>query len=107
MRDGPKGRSPLRHAKPSWGGRKAYAKVDVLATPLQTTRITSPSIRRDGREAAVCRGSEKSEGVQLLPTFEIEATALNTLSPLAQVLESLQDLFDGADSPFEVEAFAS
>ena len=23
MRDGPKGRSPLRHAKPSWGGRKA------------------------------------------------------------------------------------
>lgn len=32
MRDGPKGRSPLRHAKPSWGGRKAYAKVDVQAT---------------------------------------------------------------------------
>jgi hypothetical protein len=29
MRDGPKGRSPLRHAKPSWGGRKARATVDV------------------------------------------------------------------------------
>ena len=29
MRDGPKGRSPLRHAKPSWGGRKALAEVDV------------------------------------------------------------------------------
>ena len=26
MRDGPKGRSPLRHAKPSGGGRKAKAK---------------------------------------------------------------------------------
>lgn len=53
MRDGPKGRSPLRHAKPSWGGRQAQTKVDVQATPLQTTRITCPSIRRDGREAAV------------------------------------------------------
>ena len=29
MRDGPKGRSPLRHAKPSRGGRKALAKVNV------------------------------------------------------------------------------
>ena len=26
MRDGPKGRSPLRHAKPSWGGRNARTK---------------------------------------------------------------------------------
>ncbi|GLT12642.1 hypothetical protein GCM10007928_48750 [Sulfitobacter porphyrae] len=24
MRDGPKGRSPLRYVKPSWPGRKAY-----------------------------------------------------------------------------------
>lgn len=38
MRDGPKGRSPLRHAKPSWGGRKAKAKVDVLTTTLATVR---------------------------------------------------------------------
>lgn len=50
MRDGPKGRSPLRHAKPSRGGRKAEAKVDVLATPLPTIRVTYPSIRLDGRE---------------------------------------------------------
>jgi len=50
MRDGPKGRSPLRHAKPSRGGRKATTKVDVQATPLPTIRITCPSIRRDGRE---------------------------------------------------------
>lgn len=30
---------PLRHAKPSWGGRKAEANVDVQATTLATTRI--------------------------------------------------------------------
>ncbi len=29
MRDGPKGRSPLRHAKPSRRGSKALAEVDV------------------------------------------------------------------------------
>ena len=29
MRDGPKGRSSLRHAQPSRGGRKALATVDV------------------------------------------------------------------------------
>ena len=49
MRDGPKGRSPLRHAKPSWGGRKAQTKVDVQATPLPTIGIACPGIRRDGR----------------------------------------------------------
>ena len=43
MRDGPKGRSPLRHAKPSWGGRKALAKVDVLATLLPTIVIAFPA----------------------------------------------------------------
>ncbi|MFP7674015.1 hypothetical protein ACG74X_11745, partial [Marivita sp. S0852] len=71
---------------------------------LRSQTLVFPQNRR---EAAVCRGSEKSEEVQLFPTFEIEATALNTLSPLSQVLESLHDLFDGADSPFEVEAIAS
>lgn len=49
MRDGPEGRSPLRHAKPSWGGRKALAEVDVQATPLPTIGIACPGIRRDGR----------------------------------------------------------
>ncbi len=40
MRDGPKGRSPQRHAKPSrGGGRKAQTKVDVLVTPLPITKI--------------------------------------------------------------------
>ena len=39
MRDGPKGRSPLRHAKPSRGGRKALAEVDVQVTPLPITKI--------------------------------------------------------------------
>ena len=53
MRDGPKGRSPLRHAKPSWGGRKAYAKVDVQATTLPTIRITYRGIPRDGREVVI------------------------------------------------------
>lgn len=49
MRDGPKGRSPLRHAKPRRGGRKAQPKVYVQATTLVTLRITFPSIRRDGQ----------------------------------------------------------
>jgi len=35
MRDGPKGRSPLRHAKPSWGGRKAKAKKSFATISLQ------------------------------------------------------------------------
>lgn len=34
MRDGPKGRSPLRHAKPSWGGRKAGTQVNDQVMPL-------------------------------------------------------------------------
>jgi hypothetical protein len=54
MRDGPKGRSPLRHAQPSWGGRKALAKVDVRATPLPTIGIACPGIRRDRRAVATC-----------------------------------------------------
>ena len=48
MRDGPKGRSPLRHAKPSWGGRKAQTKIDVGATPLQIPQIAFPRIRSEG-----------------------------------------------------------
>jgi len=53
MRDGPKGRSTLRHAKPSRGGRQAQTKVDVQATPLPTIGIACPGIRRDGRGAEV------------------------------------------------------
>ena len=70
MRDGPKGRSPLRHAQPSWGGRKALAKVDVRATPLPTIGIACPGIRLKGRADVRC-GSEKSEAGQENRTFAV------------------------------------
>jgi hypothetical protein len=35
MRDGPKGRSPLRNAKPSRGGRKAKAKKSFATISFQ------------------------------------------------------------------------
>lgn len=55
MRDGPKGRSPLRHAKPSRGGRKAEAKVDVQATTLATIQSIYSSMRHDGPKSGLSR----------------------------------------------------
>ncbi|SDP15466.1 hypothetical protein SAMN04488512_11075 [Sulfitobacter litoralis] len=44
MRDGPKGRSPLRHAKPSWGGRKAGTQVDGRVHKTDTLRMQTVQI---------------------------------------------------------------
>lgn len=63
MRDGPKGRSPLRHAQPSRGGRKAYAKVDVLATPLQIPQIAFPRIRSEGGKPTFVACATQMEGL--------------------------------------------
>ncbi len=76
MRDGPKGRSPLRHAKPSWGGRKALARVDVLATPLPTIRITCPSIRCNGRVAEVrCNWLQWPQSAAMIKSRRTELTS--------------------------------
>ena len=63
MRDGPKGRSPLRHAQPSRGGRKAYAKVDVLAKPLQIPQIAFPRIRSEGGKPTFVACATQMEGL--------------------------------------------
>src|SRR5690554_5976871 len=44
MRDGPKGRSPLRHAEPSWGGRKAGTQVDGRVHKTDTLRMQTVQI---------------------------------------------------------------
>ena len=63
MRDGPKGRSPLRHAKPSWGGRKAQTKIDVGATPLQIPQIAFPRIRSEGGKPTFDACATQMEGL--------------------------------------------
>ncbi|GEM_PF-960213 len=44
MRDGPKGRSPLRHAKPSRGGRQAGTQVDGRVHKTDTLRMQTVQI---------------------------------------------------------------
>jgi len=60
MRDGPKGRSPLRHAKPSWGGRQARAQVNgsvfVRSQPKHSSRpVAASATPRRGRKADMRR----------------------------------------------------
>lgn len=44
MRDGPQGRSHLRHAKPSKGGRKAKSQVDGRVHKTDTLRVQTAQI---------------------------------------------------------------
>jgi len=60
MRDGPEGRSPLRHAKPSWGGRQARAQVNgsvfVRSQPKHSSRpVAASATPRRGRKADMRR----------------------------------------------------
>jgi hypothetical protein len=60
MRDGPEGRSPLRHAKPSWGGRQARAQVNgsvfVRSQPKHSSRpVAESATPRRGRKADMRR----------------------------------------------------